>query len=666
MKKAVLVLALLLLIPMFLAAEIKGLSTELEIKKALDAGIMLRDDKSSAEYLKQTESLIREQAEKTNFTSGKSTASSDFTYDGGSKYFLGINLEFISFTLRSVGEDVEVWVADDLGYGYDYPYTPDRVTQEQVDKLRDEFEANISPTVTGFFGNEEYHDGTNSMLEAMGYLPEGYYENGGKKVILVENIKDESYYGDVPFYVAGFYWYALEYYHDLNIVTLDSYAWWAMMPNDNPRWEPYQYQVFGTLAHEFQHLIHDDNDPLEENWINEGMADFSQYLCGYGHNWDHISWFLAYPENSLLLWGDYEGTEILADYGQAYLLQLYLSEQFGREFIRALATDPYQGIESVNRILNLFDTGIDFHELFLRFSIAVAIDTNTIGNGIYQFDSLDIGVDFESAMESDKEGLQAWGAEYKVLDITDKIDTIRFQANEFLPMKWQQLPGCFYSGSGDGLDHTLILEADLRQVTEASLEFDHQYLIEDGWDYGFVQVSEDGGFTWTSLANENTRSYFENWGEYPEIGNQLPGFTGSSSWTHEVMDLSAYAGKKVLISFRYMTDGAYSDPGWIIDNLAIPEINYHNDCSSMAGFKNLDQIMQNYLKFTAVFINKKITASGKPKYNIVTAEKFNSTEENALQLRQLLKDGTNYMIMWYDCESNDLSAQPFTYKIITK
>ena len=33
------------------------------------------------------------------------------------------------------------------------------------------------------------------------------------------------------------------------------------------------------LAHEFQHLIHWDEDPWEDHWINEGCADFAIFSC---------------------------------------------------------------------------------------------------------------------------------------------------------------------------------------------------------------------------------------------------------------------------------------------------------------------------------------------------------------------------------------------------
>ena len=89
------------------------------------------------------------------------------------------------------------------------------------------------------------------------------------------------------------------------------------------------------------------------------------------------------------------------------------------------------------------------------------------------------------------------------------------------------------------------------------------------WDYGFVQVSTDGGATWFSLANDYT-TYDHDPGAYPAIIENLPGLTGlSGEWMNMGFDVSAFAGQTILIGFRYMTDWSFEDPGWWVDNIAI-------------------------------------------------------------------------------------------------
>lgn len=126
-----------------------------------------------------------------------------------------------------------------------------------------------------------------------------------------------------------------------------------------------------------------------------------------------MNFFLDHPENSLVDWDDHydaeTGPETLADYGQAYLLQIYLYEKLGQNFIQALATSPVSGVEGVNQTLADFGPDFDFKELFRRFSIAVAIDSDSVGDGIYNFDTIDLNVNIESALEYEKEAETAKG-----------------------------------------------------------------------------------------------------------------------------------------------------------------------------------------------------------------------------------------------------------------
>ena len=98
--------------------------------------------------------------------------------------------------------------------------------------------------------------------------------------------------------------------------------------------DPYLYE--GVFAHEYQHLLHDDYDPDEENFVNEGMADLAEYLTGYAEPRRAMWMPLRQPENSLMVWGDQGDLEILTDYGQAYLFQYLPHGKFGRPFIQAL------------------------------------------------------------------------------------------------------------------------------------------------------------------------------------------------------------------------------------------------------------------------------------------------------------------------------------------
>jgi hypothetical protein len=639
-------------------------------------------------YLRQAEKKIAEQAAQINFNedqpSTNSTASSTGPIPGEKKQFLNRNLKFTPFTLRSVGENVEIWVADNLSFPKDDPRPAHVVTQEQVDKLRDEFDNNIYPKATAFFGTPDVHDGSKSPLAGRN-VPAGYYEGSDKIIMLVDNIQDDNFNDPAyPFFVAGFYWQTLENYIDRNIITIDTNSWETRLEST----------FFGTTIHELQHLIHADNDGAEETWINEGMSTFSEYLGGYGHDDSSINFYLDHPENSLVNWDEHRvaktGPETIADYGQVYLFTLYMNDKFGREFIRDLALSETQGINSVNEVLKAHGYDIDFTQVYQNFITALALDSDRVGDGVYNFDSINLRdlivdkngtkrgktVDFEKAVTFEKEGVPAWGGDFKELEFQDKIRSISFDGVDFLSTPWQSIAdpedaanNVLWGGQGDEADNAIIFEADLSSVGNATLKFDNYLDIEEQWDFGVVQVSTDGGKTWKSLANGNTRSDIVEEG-YPKIKENVPGFTGNiKAWQAESFDLSEYAGQKVLVSFRYLTDWGHTDGGWFVDNIEIPEIGFSNDGSSTDSFKSLQELAGQYVNYTVTFINEKEVGNkkgAKTNYKVITVDPFNVTEEDALTLRQLFKDGKNYMITSYAAPADDKNSVDFSYEINLK
>jgi Immune inhibitor A peptidase M6 len=641
-------------------------------------------------YLKQAEKKIKEQAAEINFnedgTYGSSENNISTTSVGEKKLFLNRNLAFKQFTLRSVGENVEIWVADNLGFKPGDPRPAHVVTQEQVDKLRDEFDRNIYPKATEFFGTPDALDGSHSPLPGMVGLPEGYYEGSDKVIMLVDNIQDDNYNDPTyPFFVAGFFWQTLENYIDRNIITIDTNSWETRLEST----------FFGTTIHELQHLIHADNDGAEETWLNEGMSTFSEYLGGYGHDDSSINFYLDHPENSLVNWDEHRvtqtGPETIADYGQVYLFTLYMNDKFGREFIRDLALNEDQGLSSVNEVLKAHGSELDFTQLYQNFITALTLDTDRVGNGVYNFDSINLRdvvvdaktgktrgktVDFEKAVTFEKEGVPAWGGDFKELDFQDKIRSISFDGVDFLGTPWTSVADpkdasnkVLWGGNGDEADNALIFEADLTGVNNATLKFDNFIDIEEQWDFGMVQVSTDGGATWNSLENGNTRSDVVEEG-YPKIKENVPGFTGTyANWQEESFDLSQYAGKKVLVSFRYLTDWGTTQAGWYVDDIAIPEIGYSNDGSSTDSFKSFQELAGQYVNYTVTFINEKEVGNkkgAKTNYKVITVDPFNVTEEDALTLRQLFKDGKNYMITSYAAPADDKNPVDFSYEVHLK
>ncbi|MGX7594860.1 peptidase M6 [Planococcus plakortidis] len=628
-------------------------------------------------FQKEAEQRIKDQAGSLNdeTADGEENAASSehFTEDHGTKLFLDRNLSFKEFTLRSIGDNVEIWVANDLAYGPDNPKPADIVTQAQVDKLKAEFDSNIYPVATEFFGTPDTLDGSNSPLPGMVGLPEDYYEGSDKVIMLVDNVQDEGWNNpSYPFFVAGFFWQTLENYTDRNIITIDTNSWETRLEST----------FFGTTIHELQHLIQADNDGAEETWLNEGMSTFSEFLGGYGHGEGSINFYLDHPENSLVNWDEHgtaaTGPETIADYGQVYLFTLYMYDKFGKEFIRELATDgATQGMASVDKVLEDYGTDKTFTELYQDFMTALTLDDDTVSKD-YKFDSIDLRelpvgdgvrgktVDFEKAKTFEKEGVPAWGGDFKEFDLDRTVRGMKFDGVDFLPLQWDTVANpldaseqVLHANNGDEADQALIFGATV-PADNATLSFEHYYNIEEQWDFAAVQVSTDNGETWKSLENENTRSDVVEEG-YPTIKENVPGFTGEkTNWSTETFDLAEYAGQDVLVSFRNLTDWGSNEAGWFVKNIELGS--FTADGTSTEPFQSLGQLKGEYVDFTTTFIQTKKNG----KQRVFNVDPYNVTEKEALDLQQVLREGNLKMITSYAAAPDQKEAKEFTYEVLYK
>ncbi len=110
--------------------------------------------------------------------------------------------------------------------------------------------------------------------------------------------------------------------------------------------------------------------------------------------------------------------------------------------------------------------------------------------------------------------------------------------------------------------HWLVSQTPYQVQPDDTLRFWIWYDIEEGYDYFYMQVSTDGGYTFTNLANVLTTSYNPNG---LNLGN---GITGSSvGWTYAKFDLSAYTGQYVIFRFAYFTDNYYLEEGVYLDDI---------------------------------------------------------------------------------------------------
>jgi immune inhibitor A len=104
----------------------------------------------------------------------------------------------------------------------------------------------------------------------------------------------------------------------------------------------------------------------------------------------------------------------------------------------------------------------------------------------------------------------------------------------------------------------------------------NNYTIEELWDYGFIEVSTDGGATWTQLEVRDEAGNLVSTDEDPNgrlrdyggLENGLTGTTGGE-WRHDWVDLTPYAGTSIGLRLRYATDAAFEEPGWFADDFEV-------------------------------------------------------------------------------------------------
>ena len=579
-----------------------------------------------------------------------------------------------SYTLRAIGDHIQVWVAESTAFPEgdcrtDLGLTD--ITDAQVDNFVTEFDTNIYPKESASFSVPPSRDGANALLTGPDDETDYYQVSDDQAddiVVLVDNVRDANYYDpgtpDGQTYIAGFFSSLYNEYTDRNVMTIDAFDWLhrtgANPPDDtddpayltcaqstgsNRAYGGANARLYeGTFAHEYQHLLEYYVDSDEDTWVNEGLSDYAQTLVGYVDTNllptvkeadSHIACFQGYlgesfggAENSLTRWEDQGGPEVLCDYGAAYSIMMYLQSHYGEKFMSALHTQPGNGLVGLKRTLKQFKSSKTaqetVHDWLATMALDAAIDggkKNAVQGGEKKWltsSQLKSEINWASPQSYNSLGAPSNGADYVRFGRPGKwvrakqLNRIRFNGAKTLApddVEWtvdQTPPDGFtadnacgalpdagtgapalYSGCGENLDRSIVRPVTV-PASGGDLTFESLYDIEEGWDFGFVQVSTDGGASWTSLPTADTTTEHDP-GAVSNVVEQLPGFTGESDgWTTQTADLSAYKGKKVLVGFRYITDPAANESGFYVRNIDAAGTKLPS--GSLAGWKTITQV----------------------------------------------------------------------------
>lgn len=110
----------------------------------------------------------------------------------------------------------------------------------------------------------------------------------------------------------------------------------------------------------------------------------------------------------------------------------------------------------------------------------------------------------------------------------------------------------------------------------STLSFWHNYNLESSWDGAVVEISTNGGTTWSDLGNYMSGARYN--GTLNSSANPLTGrsaFTGTSNgWVKTSISLAAFAGQSVMIRFRVGSDASLGNVGWYVDDILMESSPY--------------------------------------------------------------------------------------------
>ena len=338
--------------------------------------------------------------------------------------------------------------------------------------------------------------------------------------------------------------------------------------------------IMATVAHEYQHILLYHRDLNERPWLNEALSAVSQhYLFGFETIYGLARIFLEAPDTRLthVTWSE----DVFAHYGAGALFMIFIAEQYGYEIVGRLHAESADGWRAVDKALRE-SVGVSADEVFADWVLANYFLDAESGFGYHSLEPPPPTSAQPVATINEFPVLQSnripqYSSDYYAVDVrgADVLSLWLTQVPEAVLIASAPYEGdhFYYAVTTGSSDSRLARPIDLSQVQNALLEFRIWHDLEENYEYGYVEVSTDGGETWEILRGEHTASY--------AYAFHDDGYTGSSNrWLQERIDLSRYAGRWILLRFEVFSDIATSLGGMAIDDLRIDAIDYHDGFES--------------------------------------------------------------------------------------
>jgi len=484
---------------------------------------------------------------------------------------------------QSVGDTRLFWVANVSSYPYEFYqlnftlkvngphsliYSNSTRPESELFDMNTSFESVVYPTLTDYFG-----------------LPPDI--DGNEKIIFLVFDIDAI---PTPGVVVGFFY------------LLNQYSY---IQDDYPQMYSNEAEILhidhlyaadiGTIAHEFQHLIHFGHDDDENTWLDEGASMFAEYLVGEnplsGTYGEHLR---SDPDVSLTYWdSSSDPLMVFANYGASYTFMLYLAEQYGGDpLIQDLVERSVNGIQSVEDALFQKGYDVEFTEVFRNWTIANFLDDTSFAGGSYGYYDESVTVNTEytysiSPLPRTDNSVPYWGTDYLRFNYPSEIPfnlefqgdfnagflvTVIFQNTTTSPLDTYVIPVPIGS-DGFGNFSTVIENITADEIYVAISAYtkgatpDHNdegesvptlnywfkvnpygllispgnlFFINDLLDLTNITVSDNTGFFWEAADNATYEIVTED-GDSTGINGTLVYIAGLHTWESESINISTLA-----------------------------------------------------------------------------------------------------------------------------
>ncbi len=341
--------------------------------------------------------------------------------------------------------------------------------------------------------------------------------------------------------------------------------------------------LWDTLSHEFQHMIHFAYDPNEELFVDEGVSGIAQ-LIGNG----------AFPDQMILNWMEDTGRSLIywdpvaednSYYGSAFLFMLYLYDRLGAETLRNVIADPLNGPDGIDHAIS--DSGVTADEIFLEYAAAVLLNLYLQApEPEFSWNSLEFKQDdlyreipnLPGDSYSKRFTVSQYGIDYYRMACSQGKYLVTITGDESTPVTELSIPeseNVRWSGAVNNSESRLSMTIELPEREKPLiLSYDISYNIEPAYDFLYILLTDEAGNK--TVLSSSSASYEAPFG---------PAYNGESNGTiKENIDLSQWAGEKISVRFVYLTDSAETRDGVLLANFKLNDVPLSEDLIELTGF----------------------------------------------------------------------------------